>query len=67
MVSWERTQFSGEHDHYWAVSGNDNAVIPLVFFTQIRQEIELENIPKAYQSGRKHYAWHLRQIAAITH
>lgn len=67
VISWERPQFSGAFERYWAVSGNDSYISSLVLFTQIRPVISLATISVAYESSPKHYFSHLKQIATITH
>jgi len=64
---WERPQFSGEFERYWAVCGNDSDIFPLILFTQIRSEISLAAISGVYKSSLEHYSWHLKQISAISH
>lgn len=67
VISWERPQFSGAFERYWAVCGNDTGIFPLVFFTQIRPELSLAAICGTYKSSPEHHLWHLKQIAEISH
>lgn len=66
-VSWTQPSFSGAFEIYWAVCGNDNDISPLVLFTQIRSDIDLATISEIYRGGHEHYAWHLKQLATVTH
>lgn len=67
VILWERPQFSGEFERYWAVCGNDSDIFPLILFMQIRSEISLAAISGVYKSSLEHYSWHLKQISAISH
>lgn len=66
-VSWGQPNFSGAFERYWAVCGNDNAICPLVLFTQIRSDIGLAAISKVYRGSHEHYDWHLKQLTTIAH